>query len=130
MGAKTFSSSVTGRMPASGWRFSRTAPCRPPPPGVTFHAGKVRPLVESLAGEVAGNIWLVGGGRVARTFLEEGLLDEIRLFLVPLLLGDGIPLFPPPLPGKTLTLLGVQQYPTGLVEVRYKVTGAPELAQG
>ena len=36
----------------------------------------------------------MGGGELAREFLREDLVDEMRLGIVPVLLGEGIPLFP------------------------------------
>lgn len=38
------------------------------------------------------DIWLLGGANLAKSFAEDGLIDEIILTIVPQVLGDGIPL--------------------------------------
>ncbi len=63
-----------------------------PVPGVTF----VGDLAEAVAraGEAAGDRYVaVLGADVARQCLAAGLLDEIVMFVVPVLLGDGVPMF-------------------------------------
>lgn len=42
----------------------------------------------------AGDIWLFGGGKTATGFLNEDLVDLIELTVVPVVLGEGLPLFP------------------------------------
>jgi len=41
------------------------------------------------------DIWLLGGGELVRSFLQEQLIDEIMVAVHPIVLGEGIPLFPP-----------------------------------
>ena len=61
-------------------------------------------LVAALQEESGtGSTWLLGGGAVHRSFLAEGLVDEIWTHVMPLLLGDGIPMFPASYPAATLT---------------------------
>ncbi|MBI5553241.1 MAG: dihydrofolate reductase family protein, partial [Candidatus Diapherotrites archaeon] len=65
-------------------------------------------------------IWLVGGGEMVSVFLQHGLVDEMRLFVHPVVIGKGIPLFGR---GATKTKLRLEQtrkFPSGLVELRYK----------
>ena len=71
------------------------------------------------AGE--GNVWIVGGGNVASQFADEGLLDEVRVTVVPVVLGKGKPLFDRRLPGGPMRLVGVLPRPSGMVELRYEV---------
>lgn len=69
---------------------------QPPEPvhsDVSFYGGDLTALCAVLKDAAAGNIWLMGGGEVVRSFLQEDLIDEILLFVMPLLLGAGIPLF-------------------------------------
>ena len=52
--------------------------------------------------ESAGDrdLWIVGGGNVASQFADEGLLDEVLVTVVPVVLGEGKPLFDRRLPGR------------------------------
>ena len=73
--------------------------------------------MDEAAGD--GNVWLVGGADLVRQWVGERLLDELILFVVPLLLGGGIRVF-----GDTVRteveLLEAKAYPTGFVELRYR----------
>jgi len=75
------------------------------------------------------DIWLVGGAGLLADFQRAGLVDAWRIFVHPLLLGAGIPLFALDAPEQGLTLEGTQSYPDGLVELRYTRRG-PETATG
>lgn len=75
-------------------------------------------MLEAAAGK---NVWVVGGGNVASQFADVGLLDEVLLTVVPVVLGEGKPLFDRPLPGGPLQLTGTRVHETGMVELRYEV---------
>ena len=47
----------------------------------------------------------MGGGELARSFLQADLIDELHLGVVPILLGEGLPLFPPGFPQRDFTLV-------------------------
>lgn len=85
-----------------------------------------RGRVADLAGEMiaaAGEraLWVVGGGNVASQFADEGLIDEVIVTLVPVVLGEGKPLFDRRLPGGPMRLTGTRPFDSGMVEVRYEV---------
>ena len=86
-----------------------------------FFAGDVCALATRLAAEGAQRVY-VDGGAVIQQFLAAGLLSELTLSVIPLLLGAGIPLF-----GSStardlkLELLAAQSFPSGLVQLRYRV---------
>jgi dihydrofolate reductase len=90
--------------------------------GERFHAGAPGPLLDDLAAAGVRRVY-VDGGDVIRLFLREGLIDDITLSVIPILLGDGIPLFDASVPTRRLRLAGSQSFPTGLVQLRYDVTG-------
>ena len=46
-----------------------------------------------LEGANGKNVWVVGGGNVASQFADAGLLDEVHVTVVPVILGEGKPLF-------------------------------------
>lgn len=52
-------------------------------------------------------------------FLREGLVDEIRLFVMPLALGRGVPLFAPPVPEERWELAEVKRWQRGVAELHY-----------
>jgi dihydrofolate reductase len=83
---------------------------------------KVTDLHEEML-EAAGdrNLWVVGGGNVASQFADAGLLDELILTVVPVVLGEGKPLFDRPLPGGPLQLTGTRAFQTGMVELTYEI---------
>ena len=76
---------------------------------------------EMVAAAGERNLWVVGGGNVASQFADEGLLDEVLVTLVPVVLGEGKPLFDNPLPGPPLNLTGTRTFDTGMVELRYEI---------
>jgi dihydrofolate reductase len=74
---------------------------------------------EMLASAGDRKLWIVGGGGVASQFAEAGLLDEVRVTVVPVVLGAGKPLFDRRLPGGPMQLTGVLPRASGMVELRY-----------
>jgi len=65
------------------------------------------------------NIWLMGGGELARNFLKADLVDELYLGVVPVLLGEGIPLFPSGFPQRDFALVENKTYSKGLISLKY-----------
>lgn len=51
-------------------------------------------LIPRLQAVSQGDVWLVGGGLLTQTFMEQDLIDEMQLAFIPKVLGEGIPLFP------------------------------------
>jgi dihydrofolate reductase len=75
-------------------------------------------MLEAAGGK---HLWIVGGGNVASQFADKGLLDEVLVTVVPVVLGDGKPLFDRALPGGPMQLTGTTVFETGMVELRYEV---------
>ncbi len=78
-------------------------------------------LGEMLASAGAGPLWVVGGGNVASQFADAGLLDEVRVTVVPVVLGAGKPLFDRRLPGAAMQLSAVLPRANGMVELGYEI---------
>ena len=66
------------------------------------------------------NIYLGGGGELARSFPQEDLVDELFIGLGPLLLGDGVPGFPGKFPQRDFTLIECKSFFNGSVGLRYE----------
>jgi dihydrofolate reductase len=64
-------------------------------------------------------MWLVGGGQIVRECLVADTIDEFVISVHPILLGAGLPLFPPGFPRRPLTLRSVQHFDSGLVQTIY-----------
>ena len=76
---------------------------------------------EMLGSAGEKHLWVVGGGNVASQFADEGLLDEVLVTVVPVVLGDGKPLFDRRLAGGPMRLVGVSPRSNGMVQLRYEV---------
>jgi dihydrofolate reductase len=101
--------------------FSRTL--RPEDcPGVIL-SGNSKEIVEDLKSKAGKDIWLFGGGSLFRSLLEERLVDTVEVAIMPVLLGGGVPLLPPPAKVAKLKLANHQVYEkTGTVSLEYAVT--------
>jgi len=91
---------------------------------VEFYSGNLKTLVDEKLALRYRNIWLVGGAMLSQRFLELGLVDEIRLTMAPVLLGDGLRLFGGSLTEKRWDLKNVVAYKNGFVELTYSASGA------
>ena len=122
MGRKTYEASVkAGAKYGSKQCFVYS---RSMPPGerdgVVFTRKSPAQLVAEIRKRKGKNISLAGGGEMAREFLKADLVDEIDLGVVPVLLGDGIPLFPAGFPQRNFALIENKTYSRGLIELKYR----------
>ncbi len=90
---------------------------------IEFYSGDLKSLVDLKLAPRYRNIWLVGGAMLCQRFLELGLVDEIRLTIAPVLLGDGLRLFGP-LTEKRWNLKNVVPHKNGFVELVYSAATA------
>jgi dihydrofolate reductase len=77
-------------------------------------------FVKTLKRRPGKDIYLGGGGGLARSFLQEDLVDELFIGLGPILLGDGIPGFPGKFPQRDFKLAECKSYSNGSVGLRYE----------
>jgi dihydrofolate reductase len=125
LGRRTFETlggGSKGGMPGmKAFVFSRTLKPKDYP-RVTIVADKPEGLVADLRAKRGKDIWLFGGGSLFRSLLDAGLVDSVEIAIVPVLLGGGIPLLPPPAKQAKLTLTSHKVYPkTGIVSLEYAV---------
>jgi len=86
---------------------------------VEFYEGDLVELMRSKLSPRFRNIWLVGGSMLSQQFLELDLVDEIRLSIAPVLLGEGVRFFGSLTTEKRWALKNVTAYQNGFVEIHY-----------
>ncbi|GAB3899495.1 dihydrofolate reductase family protein [Larkinella knui] len=88
-------------------------------PYVKFISGNIVEFVHSLKQQAGKDIFLVGGGQINAVLLEAGLIDELQVFIHPILLGKGIPMVQPTEKPHVWQFVGCKTYERGLVELHY-----------
>jgi dihydrofolate reductase len=125
LGRKTFDRSLQmgARFSAGAvhYVFSRRPPSAPRPAGVHFVSESIRTFAEGLRKEAGKNVWMMGGGDIIGSFLDEDAIDEFIITVIPTFIGEGIPLLAPRHRAVALRLLGVQQFLDGVVQLHYEV---------
>ncbi len=86
---------------------------------VEFYSGGLERLVSEKLAPRYGNIWVVGGAKLGQSFLALGLVDEIRLMIAPVTLGEGLRLFSDSGTEQKWHLNNVVGYRNGFVELSY-----------
>jgi dihydrofolate reductase len=126
MGRRTFDQMLTFGLWPYADRTSVVLTRRPfageVPPNVTISDDAPGVAVGKLAASGARRVWLVGGAELLRSFRAEGLVMEYYVSILPVFLGDGIPLFPTPGPAEPARLLESRAYPDGVLQVRWSVS--------
>lgn len=88
---------------------------------VQFAAGDIGELFSTQLRARYRNIWAVGGAAVARDLLRAGQVDDIRLVILPVLLGGGLPFFDHVGVQQALQLHQTKAYKNAMVELWYKL---------
>jgi dihydrofolate reductase len=101
--------------------FSRHAPPADAPSGVEFVHDAIGPFVNRLREQPGKDIWLMGGGELIASFLDEQVIDEFVISVAPVFIGDGIPLIARRHRLVPLELLSTEPFEDGLVQLRYRV---------
>lgn len=91
------------------------------PHGVSPIASGIWEALEQARRSTSKDIWIVGGAVTMQTALEERAVDQVELFLVPVLLGRGLTLLNDLRRHATLTFDGIEAFPDGVVKLRYLV---------
>ena len=76
--------------------------------------------VNALKAEHGKNIGVSGSATLVRSLLEQGLLDELRLLVHPLVVGKGAKLFPDGSPPVSLELVDSRTFATGVLDLTYR----------
>ena len=112
-------------MPSMGGNIRHYAFSRNPPKkvlaGFEFVKEPIKKFAERLRAQKGKNIWLMGGGGIIASFLDEGEIDEFVISVIPTFIGEGIPLIAPRHRTVPLKLLSTKKFPDGVVTLHYAV---------
>ena len=100
--------------------FSRKPP-RETAPAVEFVSEPIKSFARRLRATPGKHIWMMGGGELIASFLDAGQIDEFDIHVIPVFIGEGIPLIAPRHRDVPLGLLATRKYPDGVVRLHYQV---------
>jgi len=129
-GRKTYAKAIEMGMKASGFGpgiknyvFSRR-PHLSSEGAFEFVNKPVKAFAQRLRSQPGKNIWMMGGGELITAFLDKGEIDEFSIHLIPIFIGEGIPLIQPRHRSIPLKLLSTKAFPDGVVHLHYRVVGS------
>jgi dihydrofolate reductase len=91
----------------------------------------IKPFAQRLRAQPGKDIWMMGGAEIIAAFLDEEEIDEFSIHLIPIFIGEGIPLIKPQHRSLPLKLLSTKNFSDGVVHLRYRVInghGSPKSA--
>jgi len=88
---------------------------------IQLYSGDLNQLVNERLKPDYRNVWVVGGAMLVKDFIRLNLADEIRLSILPIILGDGIPFFDHIGQEQALHLADLKAYKSGMVELCYEI---------
>ena len=95
------------------------------PANVEFVTEPINEFTKRLRSEAGKDIWMMGGAGIIGSFLDEGEIDEFIIHVIPIFIGDGIPLVQPRHRSVPLELLSTKSWPDGVVRLHYAVQRQP-----
>jgi dihydrofolate reductase len=101
--------------------FSRQPPPPSVPAGVRFVTEPISAFAKQMRARAGKNIWLMGGGEIIASFLDEGAIDEFIISIVPTFIGEGIPLIAARHRDVPLRLRSTKAFSDGVVQLHYEV---------
>jgi dihydrofolate reductase len=129
-GRKTYTKGIEMGMKADGFGanisnyvFSRE-PQGPLLEGFEQVREPIKLFAQRLRGQPGKDIWMMGGGEIIASFLDEEEIDEFSMHVIPIFIGDGIPLIKPQHRSIPLKLLSTRKFPDGVVHLHYRVLKA------
>ena len=88
---------------------------------IIYITNNIEDNISELKKEEGKDIWLVGGGEIVSLFLNQNWIDEMIITYIPILLGEGIRLFPNKAKESKWSLIQSQAFINGVVQTRYQV---------
>lgn len=89
------------------------------PDDVEFVYEPVKSFAKRLRARRGKDIWIMGGGGINASFLDAGEVDEFAISVIPVFIGEGIPMLAPAQRTVALKLLGSKRFSDGVVQLRY-----------
>jgi dihydrofolate reductase len=89
-------------------------------PNTEILTGDIVSSVKGIISHQEKDIWLAGGGQLVTFFLNHGLIDRMIISVIPIILGDGIRLFPGTPRETDWILIESTAFPTGIVNLNYE----------
>ena len=124
-GRKTYEAAMRmgGRFDTTGRTlvFSHHARPADAPRAVEFVSEPINSFLTRLRDQPGKDIWLMGGGELIASFLDADAIDDIVVTVMPVFIGDGIPLIARRHRHTRLDLQGVERFDDGVVQLRYRV---------
>src|SRR5258707_11675945 len=90
-------------------------------PGFELVKGQIKPFAQRLRAQPGKNIWMMGGGEIIASFLDAEEIDEFSIHVIPVFIGEGIPLIAPKHRLVQLELLSTRRFSDGVVHLNYRV---------
>ena len=126
-GRKTYDQSLTmggaGQFGAKihNYVFSHRPPASAAP-GVEFVNEPIGAFAKRLRAAPGKDIWMMGGAGLIASFLDEGEINEFSIHVIPIFIGEGIPLMAPRQRTIPLELMSVRRFSDGVVHLNYRVS--------
>lgn len=122
MGRKTYDKvmSMVSEFPhASRECYVMTSKPRTNTGKTVFYNGDLKQLVVRLTQQQGKDIFIDGGAEIVNALMKDNLVDDFIISIVPVMLGDGTPLFKSGRPYADLQLVSARHFDTGLVQLHY-----------
>jgi len=101
--------------------FTRGAVPSAAPAGLEYVKEPIKAFATRLRESEGKDIWMMGGGGIIGSFLDEGEIDEFMISVIPVFIGEGIPLLGPGRRTIPLKLISSTKFADGVVSLHYDV---------
>ena len=89
--------------------------------GFEFVKEPIKKFAKRLRAQKGKDIWMMGGAGIIKSFLDAGELDEFIIHVIPVFIGEGIPLIARGKRTAQLKLLSSKKFSDGVVRLHYQV---------
>ena len=96
--------------------------------GTTVLSGNLATAIRELKAGPEGELQVLGSGTLTQWLLEHDLIDEMKLLIIPIVVGKGARLFPDKGPDIALDLVESRAFPKGITLQVYRPAGRPQYA--